>query len=324
LLPEAADHVGVPHLSPRGLSATALVLILIGSTTTWAVASPGDGPVSHASKQDDRDKGKWGTAEDGANVQNGESDDVATGGKSKSKDKDKGGGSTTTTVGAPAPAPAPSAPTTSAPATTTAPGATIVPAAPAPALSTAAPQQGVSVGLAGVSGTVLVRTAAGALQSLDAAGTLPTGAHVDATNGTVALTSAIDAQGTTQTGEFSGGVFAVRQSKSGRGTTQLVLLGGKWGACRASAAPTQALAHAAKRRHKPIRSLWGKDDHGRFETRGRGSVATVRGTRWLTEDFCDGTRTTVKEGAVAVRNRSTGRVTVVRAGHSLFVRRAAK
>ena len=83
-------------------------------------------------------------------------------------------------------------------------------------------------------------------------------------------------------------------------------------------------AHAAKKKRpaaKPIRSLWGQDDHGRFQTRGSGSVATVRGTRWLTTDTCAGTTTTVTKGAVDVRSRRTGRTRRVTAGHSLFVAR---
>ena len=36
--------------------------------------------------------------------------------------------------------------------------------------------------------------------------------------------------------------------------------------------------------------LWGRDRHGRFRTRGRNAVATVRGTVWKTADSCAGTR----------------------------------
>jgi hypothetical protein len=320
--------VDVPALSARRLSAAILVLALTGGTATLAVASTSGGPaVAHGSKNDkdregDRTSANSGQSGQGQSGNNDAADDSSA--KSKDKDKDKGNG-VPAAPAVPAPsAPAPARPTSSAPSTTTVPGTTTAPAAPAPLAPAAAPELGVSVGLAGVTGTVLVRTADGALKALDAASTLPTGAHVDTREGTVALTSAIDAQGTTQTGEFSGGIFAVRQSTGGRGTTQLVLLGGSWGGCRATSAGAQGLAHAARRKRKPIRSLWGKDDHGRFETRGRGSVATVRGTTWLTEDFCDGTRTTVTEGAVAVRNRSTGRVTVVRAGHSHFAHRSFK
>ena len=50
------------------------------------------------------------------------------------------------------------------------------------------------------------------------------------------------------------------------------------------------------------RRLWGRDRGGRFRTRGRHGSATVRGTRWLTEDRCDGTLFKVTEGAIDVRD----------------------
>ena len=70
-----------------------------------------------------------------------------------------------------------------------------------------------------------------------------------------------------------------------------------------------------------MRKLWGRDGGGRFRTRGRSSSATVRGTVWLTEDRCDGTRVVVREGAVDVRPNRGGRARRVRAGRSLLVRR---
>jgi hypothetical protein len=46
----------------------------------------------------------------------------------------------------------------------------------------------------------------------------------------------------------------------------------------------------------------------------------VRGTRWLTEDRCDGTLTRVTNGAVVVRDFKRHRSVVVRAGHSYLAR----
>ncbi len=73
-----------------------------------------------------------------------------------------------------------------------------------------------------------------------------------------------------------------------------------------------------------MRSLWGRDHSGRFRTHGRDSVATVRGTTWLTQDRCDGTLTVVKSGAVSVRERRTHRTVTVRAGGRHLARRAAR
>jgi ferric-dicitrate binding protein FerR (iron transport regulator) len=66
--------------------------------------------------------------------------------------------------------------------------------------------------------------------------------------------------------------------------------------------------------------LWGRDNGGRFATIGRSAAATVRGTRWLTEDTCAGTRVSVDQGAVVVRPTGKGRAVTVRAHHSRLVR----
>jgi hypothetical protein len=150
---------------------------------------------------------------------------------------------------------------------------------------------------------------------LEAATRIPVGSVVDASAGQVQLVSAIDAAGTLQTGTFWGTRFAVRQSRNGNGMTTLVLRGGDFGICRPSAG-TATISRKARK----VRSLWGKDSHGRYRTHGQNSVATARGTRWLTEDRCDGTLTRVTSGAVAVRDRARGRTVLVKAGGSYLAR----
>ena len=54
---------------------------------------------------------------------------------------------------------------------------------------------------------------------------------------------------------------------------------------------------------------------GRFTTRGRDSSATVRGTKWLIEDRCDGTFTKVLRGIVKVSDFRTHKTVNVHAGH---------
>ena len=135
---------------------------------------------------------------------------------------------------------------------------------------------------------------------------------IDTTHGTVRLTSASSAHGS-QTGLFSGGAFRVRQTHGPRPVTQLALAGGDFSTC-----PRAGAARAAAKKG-PSRRLWGRDKGGRFTTIGRSTSATVRGTRWLTEDRCAGTRVTVAEGAVSVRDWRHRRNVIVRAGHSLFV-----
>lgn len=160
------------------------------------------------------------------------------------------------------------------------------------------------------------------------AASLPVGTTVDATAGTVTLTTALPG-GQTQSGTFRGGAFTVRQMSASKGMTDIVLTGGSFAGCaktrataRKAAAPTATAASAKKkRRTKAVRKLWASDEGGRFRTHGAESVTTVRGTSWLTEDRCDGTYTKVTDGAVDVRSKRTGKVTRVKAGRSLLVPR---
>lgn len=171
-----------------------------------------------------------------------------------------------------------------------------------------------------VSGTVLVKTTGSAgFTPLSASASVPLGTTIDTSNGTVQLTSAADSAGRTQTGQFHSGIFRVTQTTStsslrgGRrvGLTLLTLAGGVASGCSARAALRGHLAIAGARR------LWG-DAHGNFRTRGRYASATVRGTRWLTEDTCQGTLVKVASGVVAVENLRTHLTVLVHAGSSLL------
>jgi hypothetical protein len=215
-----------------------------------------------------------------------------------------------------------------APATTTPAADPAAPTADAPVYHGPDPVLGESVGLQAVKGVVTVLGPSGQRVTLDGAESLPMGTIVDATNGVVALTSALDHKGTRQTGQFWGGAFEVRQSASGRGLTELVLRGGDFTGCPpatpgvagASVRHSARLVAHAARASRPPRALWGSDKGGRFQTRGRGSVATVRGTRWVTEDWCRGTVTRVLEGAVAVDDLHLHRTHLVRAGRRYLAR----
>jgi hypothetical protein len=155
---------------------------------------------------------------------------------------------------------------------------------------------------------------------LTAGAAIPVGATIDATRGTVSLSSVRDATGKTQTGRFWGGVFQVNQSRGKAPLTELVLKGGDFSRCP-KAKRTGKAAAAARSRHAAImRRLWGRDQHGRFRTKGRNAHATVRGTVWLVQDTCEGTLTKVKKGAVMVRDLVKRRNVLVRAGHSYLAR----
>jgi Tol biopolymer transport system component len=162
-----------------------------------------------------------------------------------------------------------------------------------PDQASARPVAGRTAVLRALRGEVLVRTpGAGEFVPLDGATSVPVGSLVDVRGGTVRVTAAADLGRRTMTGDFTGGIFRLRQRRARRPVTELVLTGGDFSAC-----PSRGRARVAR----AIRRLRGSA-RGRFRTRGRNSSATVRGTRWTVEDRCEGTMTTVQSGTVVVRD----------------------
>ena len=140
---------------------------------------------------------------------------------------------------------------------------------------------------------------------------LPVGTTFDTSKGKVTLVAAANKLGKTQKAWFYSGVFKVGQSNGKKPLTTLAMTG------KLQCGSGKATAAAAK---KKKRRLWG-DGKGKFRTKGQFSSATVRGTKWLVEDTCKGTRTQVKRGTVVVRDFVRKRNVVVRQGHSYFARR---
>jgi hypothetical protein len=163
---------------------------------------------------------------------------------------------------------------------------------------------------------------------------LPNGTLVDATKGRFGLTVAA-ADGTTSTTEFYEGIAEINQIAPGRspaavaadpGVTELALAGGDFGkpctTALAKATPKKkakrkTLALEQQKPVKPVRRLWGNGS-GSFRTKGRFASATVRGTIWLTEDYCNGTLVRVQRGVVAVRDVVKKKTVLVTAGKSYF------
>lgn len=164
---------------------------------------------------------------------------------------------------------------------------------------------------AGAGGPVLLKDAA----------QLPVRSIVDTTHGKITLESAAAARGgRTQTGEFFNGSFQLIQRRSSRPVTEMVLKGGGFRSCpstRRSAADTSQRRRRGRR--SVVRRLWG-NARGRFRTRGRYSSATVRGTRWVVEDRCDGTLTRVRRGSVTVTDLRARRTVRLRAGQRYLAR----
>jgi CSLREA domain-containing protein len=136
---------------------------------------------------------------------------------------------------------------------------------------------------------------------------VPVGTTMDTRKGRVNLVAA----GKRQKAWFYDGLFKFTQSRGKRPLTTLRLT------AKLSCAKGNSAYTAAKRKK---RRLWGSGK-GRFRTRGSYSAATVRGTRWLTEDRCDGTLTRVKQGRVAVRDFVRKRTVILRAGQRYLAKR---
>ena len=167
-------------------------------------------------------------------------------------------------------------------------------------------------------GSVRYKAPGGHWQDLDEGAELPVGVALDARRGKVNLTT-VGCRGHVQAGVFGGGVFSVRQPREACGRVDVYLRGGSFASC-GRPSHRAGSRNASASRSRKVRRLWGRDDGGRFRSHGRHSHATVRGTRWLTVDRCDGTLTRVTDGSVVVRDLRRHRSVLVRSGHSYLAR----
>jgi uncharacterized repeat protein (TIGR01451 family) len=126
-------------------------------------------------------------------------------------------------------------------------------------------------------------------------------------------------------GQFYGGPFSLNElpGTTASRTTSVAqskpilvvkLVGGNFKQCATTRTVSSAGAADAK---KPVRRLWGKGK-GRFRTRGRYSSGTVRGTNWLTQDYCDGTLIRVVTGVVQVYDLVLKKFVILKPGQSYF------
>ena len=152
---------------------------------------------------------------------------------------------------------------------------------------------------------------------LGQAASVPMGSVIDATGGTAQLTVARDRHGATQSGSFWSGSFVVFQTHGRRPVTELRLRGGDLAGCAAGHSARTLVTAAGRPRGRKLRKLW-SHVKGRFRTRGRHGAATVRGTKWLTEDDCGGTLVAVRQGLVAVRDFTRRKTFMVPAGRRHF------
>jgi hypothetical protein len=172
--------------------------------------------------------------------------------------------------------------------------------------ATPKPETGRSVVVQRASGTVLFskRGSNRATRLGRAARKIPVGSTIDASNGRVKLTSTANRSGSKrQSAVFYDGAFTVKQNRSSAPLTDLELVGGDFSPCPAGKRTGDPFVLAKFRSDvfaagsSARRRLWGRG-RGRFRTRGRNGTATVRGTTWLTEDLCEGTRATAQSGEI--------------------------
>jgi hypothetical protein len=156
------------------------------------------------------------------------------------------------------------------------------------------PVLGTTAALVPVSGTVFVGDGS-QRRELTARRIVPVETLIDATDGQVELTFETfeeDAEkyGPYQHGVFQDGAFTIHQGRNDS-LVELRLLDEDPEAAAGSG------ARAAQRRKR--RRVWGSAK-GEFRTSGRHGAATVRGTRWLTEERPAGTFFKVTEGSIVV------------------------
>ena len=179
------------------------------------------------------------------------------------------------------------------------------PPPPPPAAEELLPQHGVELLAEPVDGTVKVKepgqTAFNVLTDLSL---IPVGSTIDTRGGRVQLTAATGGLGSKapdHSVDFYDGLFKITQKQGINAPATAKLVGKlrcgkkkkkKKGGKKASASAAGPVAVVSKRRR---RRLWGSGS-GNYSTSGGGGTGSVRGTTWLTQDTCKGTKFKVAEG----------------------------
>ncbi len=178
------------------------------------------------------------------------------------------------------------------------------------------PKLGVLGNLDPVAGVVRVKLP-GSKRFVDITGLrqVPFGTIVDVRHGRVTVTT-MSLGGQLQAMAFYQGEFSLTQNAGG--TVLATLVGGSFKGCPRVHAHGH-LAHASSAKKHVVRKLWASG-HGSYTTKGNYASGAVLGTRWLTEDRCDGTLIRVYTDEVEVTNLLTHKRRTVKAGHSELVK----
>ncbi len=153
---------------------------------------------------------------------------------------------------------------------------------------------------------------------------IPNDSKIDTTHGSVQVTLGLP-HGKSETGVFYDGQFLLHQNGT-TGSTTATLTGGSSGGCAKAASVARydgpGVASVAKAKSKgtgkKVGSLWA-NAHGSFTTKGSGGAAAVLGTKWYTENTCNGTYFKVIRDKIKVTAYYPHPHTVtVTQGHSFF------
>jgi hypothetical protein len=161
------------------------------------------------------------------------------------------------------------------------------------------PVRGKSVLLTPVKGSTgyILRGKAKAI--LTKATVVPNGTIVDARTSVVKVTVVRDKTGTLDSVDTWGGGFVVSQGKGARPITTMALRR------FADASKNTRAVHSARKKKKHASQQGAKlwvNGKGNFKTTGDHGSAIVMGTYWLTEETSAGTKVSVRQGIVAVRD----------------------
>ena len=178
---------------------------------------------------------------------------------------------------------------------------------------------GVRQTVAPVSGTVLVRLKGSSrFVALSAAGSVPDGSEVEATNGRVIVTVATSTG--TESAEVYGGRFVIEQEHTGSDETRFVLSLPLTG-CPRVALPRGSAAAASSKHGPKSRHLWVSEHGGSWGTNGRYVSTTVEGTHWLTQDECNQSVVQVVAGKVKVQDLVKHKTKILTAGQHYTAKR---
>jgi hypothetical protein len=145
-------------------------------------------------------------------------------------------------------------------------------------------------------------------------GRVPYNQTVDVTRGRLVLRTDTGTLAVNGANGITAAFVLVRATERGRPIVELRLARGNFAVC-----PKRKTSSAFAVPPTVVRQLWG-DGSGRFRTKGRYASASVRGTRWLTADRCDGTQARVTRGVIGVTDLPRNRQVTLRAGGSYLAR----